>query len=205
MNTIKPKFQTAQPPELLEETEVSLLYKLKNGLKLRLYTGKKNRAEQLFQTTGSPDFITAFRNEFSIVAPEDDRVNEDEIIFNHSNIQYIPPCLRETAGIIEKAKKGILPDLIQPKDIKSLIHSHSNWSDGVNTIEEMAKECIIKGFEYLVISDHSKSAVYANGLSEQRISEQHRYIDELNQKMAPFKIFKSIECDILNDGKPRLF
>ncbi|MGK2862787.1 MAG: helix-hairpin-helix domain-containing protein [Chitinophagaceae bacterium] len=199
-NTIKPAFQTAQPPELLEETEGSLLYKLKNGLKLRLYTGKKNRAEQLFQTTGSPDFLTAFCNEFSIVAPEEDRAIEDEIIFNQSNIQYIPPCLRETAGIIEKAKKGILPDLIQPKDIKSLIHSHSNWSDGVNTIEEMAKECIIKGFEYLVISDHSKSAAYANGLSEQRISEQHRYIDELNQKMAPFKIFKSIECDILNDG-----
>ncbi len=199
-NTIKPAFQTAQPPELLEETEGSLLYRLKNGLKLRLYTGKKNRAEQLFLTTGSQDFVTAFRNEFPIEVTEIEKQNEDEFIFKRSNIQYIPPCLRETDGIIEKAKKGILPELIQPKDIKSVIHSHSNWSDGVNTIEEMAKECITKGFEYLVISDHSKSAAYANGLSEQRISEQHRYIDELNQKMAPFKIFKSIECDILNDG-----
>ena len=64
----------------------------------------------------------------------------------------------------------------------------------------MAKECIQKGFEYLVISDHSKTAVYANGLTEERIREQHRYIDELNTKLAPFKIFKSIESDILNDG-----
>ena len=67
-------------------------------------------------------------------------------------------------------------------------------------IEQMAKACIEQGFEYLVISDHSKSAFYANGLSEERIREQHLYIDELNQQLAPFHIFKSIECDILNDG-----
>jgi DNA polymerase (family 10) len=65
----------------------------------------------------------------------------------------------------------------------------------------MASGCKAKGFEYLVISDHSKSAFYANGLQENRILEQHKQIDELNLKLAPFKIFKSIECDILNDGK----
>jgi DNA polymerase (family 10) len=65
----------------------------------------------------------------------------------------------------------------------------------------MANACIEQGFEYLVISDHSKSAFYANGLSEERIGEQHLYVDELNKKLAPFHIFKSIECDILNDGR----
>ncbi len=85
-------------------------------------------------------------------------------------------------------------------DIKSIIHNHSNWSDGSNTVEEMANECIKRGYEYFVISDHSKSAFYAKGLSEERIREQHKYIDELNKKLKPFKIFKSIECDILNDG-----
>ena len=90
--------------------------------------------------------------------------------------------------------------MIQPGDIKSIIHSHSNWSDGARTIEEMAKECIKRGLEYMVISDHSKAAAYANGLTEERIREQHRYVDELNGKLKPFKIFKSIECDILNDG-----
>jgi DNA polymerase (family 10) len=64
----------------------------------------------------------------------------------------------------------------------------------------MAKACRDKGFEYLVISDHSKSATYARGLSEEKIREQHREIDTLNQQLAPFRIFKSIECDILNDG-----
>lgn len=198
--TIKPKFQTAQPPELLEETENSLLYKLKNGLKLRLYTGIKSRAEQLFLTTGSHDFIAAFKKEFQVVSNENKGSNEDEEIFSLANIQYIPPCMRETASVIELAKKQALPVLIEPKDVKSVIHNHSNWSDGVNTIEEMANECIRKRYEYLVISDHSKSATYAKGLSEERIREQHRYIDELNSKLAPFKIFKSIECDILNDG-----
>ena len=197
---IKPKFLTAQPPELLEETDTSLLYKLKNGLKLRLYHGIANRALQLFTTTGSPVFLEAFNEQFPAIECKGDETEEDEIIFQKTKLSYIPPCLRETTHIIDIARANKLPTLIQPSDIKGLIHSHSNWSDGVNTIEEMAKELIKRKFEYLVISDHSKVAVYANGLGEERIREQHRYIDQLNEQLHPFKIFKSIECDILNDG-----
>ena len=197
---IKPKFLTAQPPELLEDTDSSLLYKLKNGLKLRLYHGHSNRAVRLFETTGNAAFLEAFGEQFKNIQCTGDECENDEIIFEKARIAFIPPCLRETPGIIAKAKKGSLPELLQPGDIKGLIHSHSNWSDGANTIEEMAAELIKRGFEYLVISDHSKVAVYANGLSEERIREQHRYIDELNSRLQPFRIFKSIECDILNDG-----
>lgn len=92
------------------------------------------------------------------------------------------------------------PGVIQVADIKGIIHSHSNWSDGGQSIEAMADACIAKGFEYLVISDHSKSAGYANGLSIERIQAQHAQIDELNSKLSPFRIFKSVESDILNDG-----
>ncbi|MEI9810448.1 MAG: PHP domain-containing protein [Bacteroidota bacterium] len=197
---IKPKFQTAQPPELLEETATSLLYKLKTGLKLRLYTGGDNRAEQLFRTTGSEAFLTAFQKAYPGLKYKGDETEDDAIVFEKAKLRYIPPFLRETAGIIEKAKKEALPALIQTGDVKAIIHSHSNWSDGDTTIEEMANECIKRGFEYLVISDHSKAAAYANGLTEERIREQHKYVDELNGKLNPFKIFKSIECDILNDG-----
>lgn len=196
---IKTKFLTAYPPELLEEKENNLSYKLKNGLKLRLYTGNSNLIERQFLTTGSKDFTEAFKKYFPD-AKFPDRAEDDEIIFNQAKIQPIPPCLRESAAIIEKAKTNSIPKLIEPSDIKGLIHSHSNWSDGVNTIEEMANELIKKGFEYMVISDHSKSAFYANGLSEERIIEQHQYVGELNSKFNPFKIFKSIESDILNDG-----
>lgn len=196
--TIKPKFQTAQPPELLEETNDNLLYKLKNGLKLRLYTGKQNITERQFLTSGSQDFIHSFKKTFPAITFT--AGENDETVFTEAKIPFIPPCLRETSIIIDKARKNKLPELIQPEDIRSIIHSHSNWSDGVNTIEEMANECIKRGFEYLVISDHSQTAFYANGLREDRIREQHRYIDELNLRLKPFKIFKSIESDILNDG-----
>lgn len=108
--------------------------------------------------------------------------------------------MRESPTIIERAANNTLPKLIEPGDIKGIIHNHSNWSDGLFTLEEMATALIAKGMEYLVISDHSKSAAYANGLTEERIVQQQLLIDELNQKLAPFKIFKSIECDILGDG-----
>ena len=196
---IKPKFQTAQPPELLEENSSGLLFKLRNGLKLRLYTGGTNMAEQLFKTTGNADFLTAFSKTFKNINYAAAGSNE-ESIFKQAGIPYILPCLRESAGIIDKAKQNRLAALIQPADIRSIIHSHSNWSDGSNTIEEMANECIKRGYEYLVISDHSQTAFYANGLKEDRIMEQHRYIDALNNKLSPFRIFKSIESDILNDG-----
>jgi len=197
---IKPKFQTAQPPELAEETANSLLYKLKNGLKLRLYHGGTNMAAQLFNTTGSPEFLDAFNQSFPGLSDTGEEAMNDEIIFTKANIPYIHPCQRETAAIIDKAKQNQLPLLIQTTDIRSIIHSHSNWSDGSNTIEEMANECIKRGLEYMVISDHSQTAFYANGLKEDRIREQHRYVDELNSTLKPFRIFKSIESDILNDG-----
>ena len=197
---IKPKFLSANPPELLEEKPTSLLYKLLNGLKLRLYTGTEDFNEHLFTTSGSNVFIEAIRAEYP--NPDYSSVNstDDSAIFKKAGVNYIPPCLRETAKIVERAKLSPLPQLIQPGDIKGIIHSHSNWSDGSNTLEEMAKAAKEQGFEYLVISDHSKSAFYAQGLHEEKISAQQQLIEELNNKITGFKIFKSIESDILYDG-----
>lgn len=151
----------------------------------------------LFQTSGSEEFITActaLPGWNSITACQ-----SEEAIFTALQLPVIAAPLREKAKALTIIKNNPA-DLIKPDDIKGIIHSHSQWSDGVHTVEEMAKACIDKGYEYLVISDHSKSAAYANGLTEERIREQHRYIDELNEKLKPFKIFKSIECDILGDG-----
>ena len=143
----------------------------------------------------------AFVNEWLNKYPNSlDDMRTDLDAFTAASVHYIPSFLRENPAIIEQAIIESVMDVVQPTDIKSIIHSHSDWSDGTNTIEEMAKACIDKGFEYLVISDHSKSAFYANGLTEERVKAQHQYIDELNRKYAPFKIFKSIESDILNDG-----
>jgi DNA polymerase (family 10) len=153
--------------------------------------------DSLFKTSCSQEFLDAWNQQQGGNGKA--HASEEEI-FSAANIPFIPPYLREKTSILEKAKKTGLPTVIQPGDIKAIIHSHSNWSDGSNTIEEMARACIETGYEYLVLSDHSKSAFYANGLSEERIREQHLYIEELNKKLSPFKIFKSIECDILNDG-----
>ena len=151
----------------------------------------------LFETSCSPEFLEKWIQEFKTIPSPD----SEEKIFQQAGVHFIPAPFREDPVTIEKAFKAPLLPLIQFSDVKGIIHCHSNWSDGLHTIEEMAKACIEQGFEYLVISDHSKSAFYANGLSEERIREQHRYVDELNGRLAPFHIFKSIECDILNDGR----
>ena len=91
-------------------------------------------------------------------------------------------------------------NLIEEKDLHGILHNHSTYSDGANTLEEMAGYCKELGYQYFGIADHSKSATYANGLKEDRIILQHKEIDELNKKFSPFKILKGIECDILYDG-----
>jgi len=197
---IKPKFQSANPPELLEESPGTLLYKLLNGLKLRLYTGEEAVEKRLFLTSGSPEFTNAFLNRFPDVDFAKAKGADDKEIFDQAKVSYIPACLRENTAIIERAKQSQLPTLIQPGDIKGIIHCHSNWSDGGYSLEDMANAAKAQGFEYLVISDHSKSAFYANGLSEERIQAQHQQVDELNARLSGFKIFKSIESDILYDG-----
>ncbi|MBV7531298.1 helix-hairpin-helix domain-containing protein [Chitinophaga sp. sic0106] len=153
---------------------------------------------QLFLTTGSTAFIDKFNAGGGHTAIAG--AASEEEIFSKADMDYILPCLREGINEIELARNRQLPTLIQPEDIKGIIHSHSQWSDGVNTLEEMAVAARKQGFEYLVISDHSRSAFYANGLHVERVLAQQSQVDELNAKMAPFRIFKSIEADILNDG-----
>ena len=196
---IENKLATVADFELVEKNENDILYRASVGLKFRVYSCDSNpMMEQVFFKGCSPEFATAFTQQFPAIDYASCRDESD--IFSQAAIQFIPACQRETIEVIEKAKKGSILPLLDVQDIKGIIHSHSNWSDGSNTIEEMAKNAIAKGFEYLVISDHSKSAFYANGLQVERIREQHHYIDELNIRLAPFKIFKSIESDILNDG-----
>ncbi len=180
--------------QLVTDRDGLLIVSVDGRLLLEFHIAKEEDFyTRLFETSSSPAFLEGWTNTISSPLSE-------EAIFQSASLPWIPPYLRESKEILTKVSSIDLENIVQTSDIKGLIHSHSNWSDGAYTIEEMAKELIRLGFEYLVISDHSKAAYYANGLTEQRIREQHRYIDELNQKLAPFKIFKSIECDILNDG-----
>ena len=168
------------------------------NVKLGFYSVETNAiAKQLFETSCSEEFLEAWKTNIGI---KENTYTTEESIFTSNDIAYIIPCLREEALVISQAKENKLPVLIQTKDIKGIIHSHSKWSDGNHTLEEMSAAAKTKGYDYLVISDHSKTAFYAQGLYEERVLAQHQQIDELNAQLSPFKIFKSIESDILNDG-----
>ena len=126
--------------------------------------------------------------------------NEKEI-YEAANMSYVHPEMREDRGEIERAIAHALPVLIEYTDLKGPLHNHSTYSDGIHTIETMADFCVKQGYEYLGMADHSKSAFYANGLSEERVAQQLVEIAKLNQKYAgKFKIFSGIESDILYDG-----
>jgi DNA polymerase (family 10) len=182
--------------QLVADRDGMLVLSAEQTILLRFHiVPEKEFASKLFETSCSEEFL----NEWNTNGAGSNSTSEEEL-FTSAQLNYTPPYLRESAAILSRARNESFENIVQTSDIKGLIHSHSNWSDGSYTIEEMANELITLGFEYLVISDHSKAAYYANGLTEQRIREQHRYIDDLNKKLAPFKIFKSIECDILNDG-----
>ena len=158
---------------------------------------KTNFCKILFNTSCSGEFLDCWKTQFT--AYETASYGCEEDIFSGNNVSTIPVYYRETKAAIEAGKKGFF-NIIRPEDIKGIIHTHSKWSDGVDTIEAMAKEAQKKGLEYLVISDHSKTAAYAQGLTEDQVRRQHEEIDRLNAELKPFKIFKSIESDILGDG-----
>lgn len=185
--------------DLVAERDSEIIVQTDNGLQFHFFLSSDSGFYTLmFEKSCSKEFYTAWQStkkESAIHAPK-----SEEEIFQTAQLPYIPPFLREKKNIFDRIHQIDINGLVKTAQIKGLIHSHSNWSDGAYTIEEMAQELIRLGFEYMVISDHSKAAYYANGLSEERIREQHYYIDSLNARLAPFKIFKSIECDILNDG-----
>lgn len=161
-----------------------------------IFTKPSNYYQQLFLTTGSEVFHQAFSEAYTI--PEE--ATSEETIFQVNQLSFIPPAMRESGKVLQRAKTLAPFQLIQPNEIRGIIHSHSTWSDGAAGIADMAKAAMDKGFEYLVLSDHSQAAYYARGLKPEQIVAQHHEIDMLNRSLSPFKIFKSIEVDILNDG-----
>lgn len=161
--------------------------------------------------TGSAEHNTAMRsrakkfglklNEYGLFKGDKSlHCNSEEDIFKALGLAWIPPELREDKGEIEAAEHGKLPELIEPSDIKGIFHVHTTYSDASMTLHEAVKLAQGAGYKYIGISDHSKSAYYAGGLTEERLRVQHDEIDELNSKLKGIHIFKGIECEILADG-----
>lgn len=121
-------------------------------------------------------------------------------ILEQAGLPWVAPEIRDIPKIALQLKDQTAVNLIEDTDIRGIVHAHSTWSDGATSIEELARYIQEQGYAYLGLTDHSKSAFYANGLSPERVQAQWAEIDVLNQQLAPFKIFKGIESDILYDG-----
>jgi len=125
----------------------------------------------------------------------------EEDVFEAVGLPWIPPVLRLNRGEIEAAREGLLPELVELDDIRGDIHVHSTWTDGRRSIEDMARACISRGYEYMAMTDHSQAMAMSNGLTPDRVREQWKEIDEVNGRLEGFRILKSVEVDILRDGR----
>jgi DNA polymerase (family X) len=125
---------------------------------------------------------------------------EEADVYASVALDWVPPEMREDRGEIEAAAAGRLPHLIRVQDLRGDLHMHSTWSDGRNSIEEMVEACAARGYEYMVISDHSKSLAMTGGLDAYRLRQQWVEIDEVRSRHPEIRVLKAMEVDILGDG-----
>lgn len=157
--------------------------------------------QQLFLTSATPEHLSYKIEDLTLRKLASEKMwDSEKLIYQQANLPFYIPELREGRFEFELNEKE-LNDVISARDLKGILHNHTTYSDGKNTLREMAEHCIEMGCEYLGINDHSKSAYfYANGMYEEQVYKQQEEIDQLNEELAPFKIFKGIEVDILQDG-----
>jgi len=172
---------------------------------------KESYAAAMQYFTGSREHNIALRkealgmnrklSEYGLFKESGDSIpcENEEDIYGELGMDYIPPELREDRGEIEAAKAGNLPDLISAEDMLGDLHLHTRYSDGTATIEEMAKAAQEKGYDYIAITDHSKSARIAGGMDEETIRKQWAEIDDISEK-CEIRILKGVEVEILKDG-----
>ncbi len=201
-----------QVTEVVSKGETKSAVRLRSGINMDLrVVGVKEFPYALNHFTGSKEHNTAIRhraksmgikvNEYGLFRGEElIQCSSEEDIYRVLGMKYIPPELRENMGELEAAEVDALPHLATMDDIRGAFHIHTTYSDGTGSIEEMVKEAMSLGLQYIGISDHSRSAYYARGMNTDEIRRQVEEIDEINQKYDGFRVFKGIESDILPDG-----
>ena len=198
--------------EIAAQGETKSSVRLNNGMQVDLRVVTDGEFPYiLHHFTGSKEHNVALRaraqgqglkiNEYGLYRGEE-RVEcvDETAFFAAMGLAYIPPELREGLGEIEAAAKNALPELLTAADIRGMLHVHSTYSDGADSIEAMALAVRERGYDYLGMADHSQAAAYAGGLNVDAVKRQWDEIARLNEKLAPFRIFKGIESDILGDG-----
>ncbi|NLZ94006.1 MAG: PHP domain-containing protein [Firmicutes bacterium] len=179
------------------------------GVEIALYlTSEENFTPLLWQITGSEEHVKKVmakikrKTGYDLNSPESLaklQIAKEEDIYELADLAPIIPELREDWGEIEAAQSGKLPQVIEAADYKGDLHVHTNWSDGTASIEQMVATAAELGYEYLAITDHSRSLKIARGLSLERLAKQKKYIESLQDKYN-LRILTGIEADILDDG-----
>ncbi len=186
---------------------------LHNGLQVDLMVLEKAHYGSLLQHfTGSKDHNAALRglarrqglslSEYGF-QHEDGTISScatEEEVYATLGLEWIPPELREARGELEAARENRLPHLITEQDIRGDFHAHTVYSDGASTIEEMARAAIERGYEYVVITDHSQGLGVAGGLNPEDFARQWEEISIVNQRLAPFRILSGVELEIRSEG-----
>jgi DNA polymerase (family 10) len=184
----------------------------RHGLQVDFRIVEKRSFPTAFQHfTGSKEHNTIIRarakriglklNEYGVFRDENPLdVSSEQDVYRALDLEYIPPEIREGEDEVDASEKGTLPVLMQGEDIHGMIHVHSTYSDGSNSIEALAEECKRLGYSYLCISDHSRSAFYAHGLSIEALRAQIEEVKRVNAKLDTFRVFCGVESDILSDG-----
>ena len=170
------------------------------GVALLYHTGSVGHVQRLQTRAKERGWRLGPRGlETGAEGPKTNGASEDDV-YALLGLQPVPPELREDRGEVELAADGRLPRLLEVSDVRGDLHVHSNWSDGGATIEEMVRAAMALGREYVALTDHSKGLGVANGLTEERVAQQRRVLDALNESVAPFRVFHGTEMDIKRNG-----
>lgn len=176
-------------------------------------------AARLVDTTGSEEHVAKLKSQaesreftlkpeglFKSGSKKPKAMKDEQSLYASLELSWIPPELREGGDEVKAAVEGELPELVEAKDLKGVLHMHTTYSDGRNSIKEMADAAMELGYDYIGISDHSRTASYAGGLTIERLKKQASEVKALNKALQTdpgtkgFKVLHGIESDILNDG-----
>jgi len=195
------EFKSHEEWQSIDEKKHEWIFKAEKGYQVLIHkANRSNFGSRLFQTSHEEDFKALFGK------ADDGKKDSESSIFEAAGFPVILPSLRELEGnpemepIGKRALDGWKPDLVTMDDIKGVVHAHSTYSDGINSIKEMATRAQKLGYEYLALTDHSQSAFYADGLKVDSLYNQWDEIDDLNKNFKDFQIFRGIESDILSSG-----
>jgi DNA polymerase (family 10) len=201
--------------QVLERSSDDVIVQLYGGLDVHLvvvpraawgagliwYTGSRSHVERLETLArGRGWSLSAYGLEDEATGRLLEQTKE-AAIYERLGLPWIPPELREDQGEIEAGLTGRLPRLVELKDIKGDLHTHTNWTDGTDTLEDMARAARDRGYQYMALTDHTQNLAMTRGLTPQRLEEERALVARINRKLAPFVVLLGTEMDILMDGQ----